>query len=397
MADQLPPAKPQGKSRRLYVLVLIALLAALGGYFYLRGTPAVKEAAFNPWTSPVPVHVAPAKQADFTVFAHAVGTVQPLNTVAVRSRVSGPLLRVLVEPGAAVTAGQVLAEIDPAPYQINLSQALGQQRQNLAQLKNAERELVRYRQLFKQDSLARQELDRQEAMVDQLRGTQQIDQSQVDQARLDLSYTAIRSPITGRAGMRRVDAGNLVSDTDSEGLFTLVQTQPINVSFNVPERQVVPVRQALRAGQTARADAFDRERSQVLATGALDTIDNQIDIATGTLRVKARFDNVDDALFPNQFVNIRLALDTLTHAITIPSEAIQFGSRGTYVYVIADGRAHVRVITAGPADAGRTVVTQGLAADELVVLEGLDRLEQDKAVLLVDAQTPAARAPVPAL
>ena len=275
-----------------------------------------------------------------------------------------------------------------------LAQAQGQQQQNLAQLRNAESELARYQQLFQRDAVARQQLERQAALVQQLRGTLQIDQAQVDNAQLQLSYTRITAPIAGRVGLRRVDAGNLVTANATEGLFTLTQTQPVAVLFNVSEPQVAEVRAAHAGRNAPAAEAWDRDNRQRLAAGRLDTLDNQIDAATGTLKLKARFENTDDALFPNQFVNLRLALRQLPGAVTVATDAVQFGSRGSYVYVIEGGKAQVRVLTLGPAGNGRTVVEKGLAAGEPVVLEGLDRLENGRAVTLVEQPELPANSPL---
>ncbi|WP_235578148.1 efflux RND transporter periplasmic adaptor subunit [Pseudorhodoferax sp. Leaf267] len=377
-------------------LVALALLGLLGWYLFQRTTAKVEPPRPGPWGGPVAVRVEVARTEDFTVQARAIGTVTPFNTVTVRSRVDGQLARVLVQEGQKVAKGQLLAEIDPEPLRVALAQAQGQQQQNQAQLQNAQSELARYQGLFKQDAIARQQLDRQQALVQQLRGTLQSDQAQVDNAKLQLSYTRILAPIAGRVGLRRVDAGNLLTANDANGLFTLLQTQPVSVVFNVPEPQVAAVR-AAHAGRAAPlAEAWDRDGRTQLATGRLDTLDNQIDIATGTLKLKARFENADDALFPNQFVNVRLALQRLPGAVTIPTDAVQHGSRGSYVYVVADGKSHVRVLTLGPASGGRTVVISGLAAGEPVVLEGLDRLDEGKAVVVVDTPALPAASPLAA-
>lgn len=379
-------------SRRLIWIALALLFIGLALFLLLRSKENPAQGP-NPWRGPVAVRVEPARQENFEVKIQAIGTVTPYVGVTVRSRVDGELARVLVREGQQVEKGQLLAEIDPRQYRVQLAQAEGQKQQNLAQLKNAESELARYQQLFKQDSIARQQLERQEALVQQLRGTQQSDQAQVDNARLQLSYTRIEAPIAGRVGLRRVDMGNLVTANDANGLFTLLQMQPIAVQFNVPETQVEQVRAAHAAKKPPVAEAWNRNMRDRLAQGRLDTLDNQIDVATGTLRLKARFENADDRLFPNQFVNLRLALETLNDVITIPSDAIQHASRGSYVYVVKDGKARVRTVELGPSSDGRIVVLKGIAKDEAVVLEGLDRLEEGKEVILVEAGSAASATP----
>lgn len=389
------PALPSHRSWARGLLWLGLLLGAgAAAWWFLLRPPQTPPPAPNQWRGPVAVRVEPARTEDFTVQARAVGTVAPYNTVVVRSRVAGQLARVLVREGQRVARGQLLAEIDPEPLRVALAQAQGQQQQNLAQLRNAESELARYEQLFTRDAIARQQLDRQAALVQQLRGTLKADQAQVDNARLQLSYTRIEAPIAGRVGLRRVDAGNLIAANDANGLFTLTQTQPVAVLFSVPEPQVADVRAAHADKTPPVVEAWDRDNRQRLAAGRLDTLDNQIDAATATLRLKARFENADDALFPNQFVNVRLALRQLPGAVTIPTDAVQHGSRGSYVYVIADNKARVRDLVLGPASGGRTVVTKGLADGEPVVLEGLDRLEEGRAVKVVQATELPANSPL---
>lgn len=389
------PAPPSHRSWARGLLWLGLLLAGgAAAWWFLLRPPQTPPPAPSQWRGPVAVRVEPARTEDFTVQARAVGTVAPYNTVVVRSRVAGQLARVLVREGQRVARGQLLAEIDPEPLRVALAQAQGQQQQNLAQLRNAESELARYEQLFTRDAIARQQLDRQAALVQQLRGTLKADQAQVDNARLQLSYTRIEAPIAGRVGLRRVDAGNLIAANDANGLFTLTQTQPVAVLFSVPEPQVADVRAAHADKTPPVVEAWDRDNRQRLAVGRLDTLDNQIDAATATLRLKARFENADDALFPNQFVNVRLALRQLPGAVTIPTDAVQHGSRGSYVYVIADNKARVRDLVLGPASGGRTMVTKGLAEGEPVVLEGLDRLEEGRAVKVVQATELPANSPL---
>lgn len=368
------------------VALVIALL--LIWFFGLRATPEKKPPPPNPWMGPTPVHVVEVTKEDLKVHIKAIGSVVPLNTVTVRSRVDGQLLRVAFNEGQQVKAGDLLAEIDPAPYKVRLAQAEGTLQETRAQLKNAEEDLRLYERLITQQSIAKQQFDKQQALVDQLRGTLKNHAAQLDDARLQLSYTRITAPITGRLGLRRVDVGNLVKTGDADGLVTITQTQPIAVSFTIPENQLVSVRGAYRAAEKASAalpvEAWDRSEQSLLATGKLTTLDNQIDASTGTLRMKAQFDNADDSLFPNQFVNARLHLSTLDGAVTIPVDAVQYGSKGTYVYVVEEGKAQMRPIKLGALEGARTSVLEGLTEGEQVVLEGIDRLWPGKDVKVME-------------
>ncbi|MFZ5529206.1 MAG: efflux RND transporter periplasmic adaptor subunit [Pseudomonadota bacterium] len=375
------PARPWPVAR----LALIALAVVVGAsYFFVWRGQAAPVTDINVWAGPVPVRVISATQEDMDLWVKAVGTVTPYNTVTVRPRVAGQLIRVHFKEGQQVQAGQLLAEIDPEPLRVKLAQAQGRQAQNLAQLKNAESELTTYKGLFEKDSIARQVVDRQVALVNQLRGTRQSDQAQVDEAQLQLTYTRIVAPIAGRIGLRLLDAGNLVAaDTgNGQALTTITQTRPINVSFNLPDAQVADVRASHSAGKPLVVEVWDRGEARKLATGRLDTLDNQIDTPTGTLKLKARFDNADDGLFPNQFVNVRLQVRQLAQAVTIVADAVQHGSKGDYVYVIQDGKARVRPVTLGPVSGDRVAVSKGLSAGEKIVLEGLDRLNDGKPVIL---------------
>ncbi len=379
----------------LAALGALGVAAAVAWWAWGRGDEAGGPPPPNPWTGPVPVRLVAAKREDLDLRLRAMGSVAPLNVVTVRPRVDGPLLRLHFAEGQPVRAGQLLAEIDPAVYRAQLDQALGQQARNLAELQSAERDLKRYQDLFEQDSIARQQLDTQEALVLQLRGTIQADRAQVARARLDLAFTRVEAPIGGRAGLRKVDAGNLVSVSDTAGLVTIAQTQPIAVLFSVPEHQVAEVRRAFGAGEPLVVEAWDRGEQRLLASGRLATFDNQIDAATGTLRLKAEFANTDDALFPNQFVHARLALSRLPGAITIPADAVQHSARGPYVYVVADKVAKVRALTLGPTEGERIVVESGLEEGEKVVLEGLDRLNDGREVEPVNGASAQGSAAAP--
>lgn len=340
-----------------------------------------------------PVRVATVERADIAIVLRALGTVTAYNTVTVRSRVDGELIRVDFQEGQRVKAGQLLAQIDPRSYEVALKQAQGQQQQNQAQLANARRDLQRYQTLFKQDSIARQQLDTQAALVRQYEGTQKIDQAAVDHAQLQLSYTQIKAPIDGRLGLRKVDVGNLVSSGDTEGLVVITQTEPIAVMFSLPETQLPEVLAQVRQGHTLVVEAFDRADEKIIATGVLETIDNQIDSTTGTVKLKARFENADEVLFPNQFVNVRLRVQTRKDATVIPVAAVQQGSAGPFVFLVRDDNTvAVRNVTLGPIDGGRVGVNEGLVPGERVVIEGTDRLREGTKVTVTtnNSGTPAA-------
>ncbi len=338
-------------------------------------------AAANPWMQPVPVRVLKAGTTDLKVQIKAIGTVTPLNTVVLQSRVSGPLQQVFFQEGQKVAAGDVLAQIDAAPYQVKLAQAEGQQQQNVAQLQNAQSDLALYEKLKQQNSISAQQYNQQQALVNQLKGTLKSNQAQIDAAKLELSYTQIKAPISGRLGLRKVDPGNLVQANSSEGLVTITQSSPIAVQFTIPETQLDQVRAAVRSGATLTVEAWDRAEQQLITTGELTTLDNQIDLATGTLKLKASFANEQEQLFPNQFVNVRLNVAVQSGAVTIPQDAVQYGSQGTYVYSVdAKNKAQLKMLTLGPVDNGLVAVESGLAAGDLVILEGLDRLRPGRDV-----------------
>lgn len=342
----------------------------------------------------VPVRLATARVDTLQHTLRAIGTVTAFNTVIVRSRVGGELLQLHFEEGQRVEAGDLLAQIDPREYQAALDQALGQQQQNEAQLQSARRDLERYRLLHRQNSIARQQVEQQEALVKQLEGARVSDQAAVDSAGIQLSYTRITAPISGRLGLRNVDQGNIVTASDADGLVTITQTQPISVEFTLPQAEAVDVLAQMRAGQMLEAVLYDQNDTQELARGELMSVDNQIDVTTGTLRLKARFDNQDERLFPNQFVNVRL-LVSRQEVLAVPSAAVQVGSIGSFVYVVdEDKAAHIQRIVAGRVDGSKTAVLDGLTAGQRVVVEGTDRLREGAVVdvVSVDGQEAAAAA-----
>jgi len=340
---------------------------------------------FGGSTGPVPVRVAPATTGEFAIYYKALGTVTALNTINVRSRVAGELVKINFQEGQQVKAGDLLAVIDPRSYQIALQQAEGTLMQNQALLKNAQIDVQRYRDLYKEDSIAKQTLDTAESQVGQYLGTIKTNQAAVGDAKLNLDFTQIRAPIAGRIGLRQLDVGNLVAANDTTALAVITQTKPITVNFTLPEKDLADVLSHYRNGDKLMVEAWDRNDTKLQARGVLASIDNQIDITTGTLKFKARFDNNDEALFPNQFVNARLLATTLKNVVLVPSAAVQFGVNGTFVYVM-DGEKKVRIrpLKTGPADEHSTVITEGLAAGDRVVLEGTDRLKDGSDVEIVN-------------
>lgn len=365
------------------MLCFVALIAFVGFFSQTGAQESAGKRAPSGGPRPVPVATAFVRKGDINVYLNGLGTVTPRNVVTVRSRVDGQLMRVLFREGQMVKVGDLLAEIDPRPFQAQLVQAEGQLARDRALLQNAHRDLERYQTLIAQDSIARQQLDTQEALVRQYEGTVKMDQGQVDNARLQLVYARITAPIAGRIGLRQVDPGNIVHASDANGIVVITQLQPITVLFTLPEDSLPTVMQRLQVGQRPLVDAYDRDQKRKLSSGTLLTVDNQIDTTTGTIRVKAEFPNKDLALFPNQFVNARLLLETRRDATLVPSAAIQRGVQGTYVFVVKpDQTVSIRPVKIGPVEAETTAITEGLAPGEQVVTDGADKLREGAKVEL---------------
>jgi multidrug efflux system membrane fusion protein len=332
----------------------------------------------------VPVRVVPAVKSNLDVYLHALGTVTPINTVTVRTRLDGELVKVNFTEGQRVAKGQVLAEIDTRPYQVQLAQAQGALEENQARLRNAQTDLERYQKLQQEQLITAQQVVGQEAQVRQLNGAIQSSEAQVASARLNLNYARIVAPIEGRLGLRQVDAGNMVRSGDQNGIVVITQMRPISVIFTVPETELPPVLEALRANRKLSVEAWDRADAVKLATGTLQTVDNQIDTATGTIKLRATFENADESLFPNQFVNIRLRVRTLQDATTIPAAAVQRAAFGEFVYVVKpDSTVSIQRVGLGPTEGERVAITTGLAPQAQVVLEGVDQLTEGAKVEIV--------------
>ena len=374
--------------RRWWLVPLLLCLVAGGWYLYsIKAQSQADRPNKKVAQPPTPVVAMAARKGDVGVWLTGLGNVTPLNTVVVKSRVDGQLMAVRYREGQTVAKGELLATIDPRPFQVQLTQAEGQMARDREQLNNARLDLQRYKQLWKEDSIPKQQYDTQEALVRQLEGSVKVDQGLIDSARLQLLYSRITAPVSGRAGLRQVDPGNIVHASDANGLVVITQMQPISVVFPIPEDNLPQVLARLRSGTRLTVDAYDRAQKQKLATGTLLTVDNQIDPTTGTVKLKAVFSNSRNELFPNQFVNASLLVETMHNAVIVPSVAIQRGPQGNFVYVVKpDKTVALRPVVTGVGQGGDISVSSGLEPGELVVVDGAERLREGSRVAVKEAK-----------
>jgi len=371
-------------SRWLFWIVILCLGTAGGFFICKKSLPSASTVASKSGAKaaslPTPVFVAAARMGDMKIYLTGLGSVTPINSVTVRSRVDGQLMEVRFREGQIVAKGSLLALIDPRPYQVLLTQAEGQMARDLELLTNTRLDLERYRTLWKQDSIPRQQLDTQEALVRQYEGAVKVDQGQIDSAKLQLIYCRITAPFSGRAGLRQIDPGNIVHAADASGVLTITQVKPIAVLFPLPEDSLPQVLHKMKTGQLV-VEALDREMKLNLATGKLVTLDNQIDPTTGTVKLKALFDNKRDELFPNQFVNARLLLDVKKDSIIVPSSSIQKSPQGAFVFVLnPDKKVTMKQVKTGNSQGGDTSIVEGLQVGEQVVVDGAERLRDGSKV-----------------
>jgi membrane fusion protein, multidrug efflux system len=391
--DPIPEETSTARSRRWQFLaaVIVSVLGILWGVQHFRSSAAAKGLEM-PAVRPVPVSATAAKTGDMKLSLSGLGTVTPVNSVTVKSRVDGQLVRFPIQEGQFVRQGDLIAEIDPRPFQVQLMQAEGQKAKDEAAYKNATMDLQRFKSLFDQGILSRQQLDSQTSTVNQFEAALKGDQAQVESAKLNLAYSHITAPLSGKVGLRLVDPGNMVRSSDANGLCVINPVQPITVVFTVPADSIQQVLTQSAGGRKLPVEAFDRDLKNKLATGSVLAIDNQVDPTTGTVRIKALFDNQDNTLFPNQFVNARLLVDTLKGVIIIPTAAIQRSPQGTFVYRIkTDNTVEMTLVEIQATDGDSTSISKGLAAGDLVVTDGLERLRPGSTIAIAKPEAAASK------
>ena len=389
--DPAPVETAPRRRRRLFVWIAIVAALAVGAVFawkkYETSTPSTNraESSGRPAQPPQTVRVAPVVLGDMPLTIDALGTVTPFETVTIRTQIAGALQSVAFTEGQTVKAGDFLAQIDPRPYEAALAQAQGQLAKDQALLGQAQGDLVRFQQLAKQDSIAMQQVADQIALVAQDKAAIAADQAMVKTAELNVSYTHIVSPVTGRVGLRLVDPGNYLQPSDANGIVVITQIDPISVVFTTPESNLPSISARLNSGAKLPVTVLDRDNVHALATGTLTTYDSQIDVTTGTIKMRSTFENPNGVLFPNQFVNVRLLVDTMTGATLAPNPAIQLGASGNFVYLLDDDlTVSKRDVVTGATDGKHTVVTSGLKSGDKVVIDGVDRLRDGAKVKVVD-------------
>ena len=400
-SEQPALTRPHPRTRLLkWIAVAVAIIAAVvAGWFWFGHSSedqAKAKGKGDPNARSVPVVAAPARKGTIDVRIDALGTVTPRNMVVVRTRVDGQLMTVAFREGQDVKAGDLLAQIDPRPFEVMLTQANGQMAHDQALLKNAQLDLERYRTLLTQDSVSKQQVDTQEALVRQYQGTIATDQGAIDNAKLQLTYSRITAPISGRVGLRQVDPGNMVHASDSNGVVTIAQIKPMTVIYPVPEDNVPRIVKRMQSGEEVAVEAYDRSGKNKLATGRLLTFDNQIDTTTGTVKLKAEFPNEDGILFPNQFVNVRMAVETKADTTLVPTAAIQRGAPGTFVFLVKqDQTVSVTPVKVGTTEGETTELQSGVEPGNLVVVDGADKLREGSKIELVDPNARATQSASP--
>ncbi|QMR44104.1 MdtA/MuxA family multidrug efflux RND transporter periplasmic adaptor subunit [Citrobacter freundii] len=397
----------KGSNKSRWVIAIVTVVAAIAAFWFWHSRSesqgnapgatgqaqhAAGSARRGMRSGPLaPVQVATATEQAVPRYLTGLGTVTAANTATVRSRVDGQLIALHFQEGQQVKAGDLLAEIDPSQFKVALAQAQGQLAKDTATLANARRDLARYQQLVKTNLVSRQELDAQQALVNETQGTIKADEASVASAQLQLDWSRITAPVDGRVGLKLVDVGNQISSGDTTGIVVITQTHPIDLIFTLPENDIATVLRAQKTGNPLKVEAWDRTNSQKLSEGVLLSLDNQIDATTGTIKAKARFNNQDDTLFPNQFVNARMLVATEQNAIVIPTAALQMGNEGHFVWVLnTENKVSKHLVKPGIQDSQKVVITAGLSAGDRVITDGIDRLTEGAKVDVVEAHSATA-------